>query len=528
MKEQFISGGYSITTNPQFQNKRYGITPELDKQLGMLAIECQNKNNKKMISKITGLIIQYPKVPLLKNFLSVAYSVQGNHEKAIEVNNWLITEHPDYLFAKINSAYQYIEKAQYEKVPDVLGQGMEIKLLYPERDLFHLSEVTAFYRVAIRYYTAIENLELAENRMEILKEIAPDHKDTKQAEVFLGILRLKKGIERLEEDKQRITPKEKRIVSKLSDKDAPQFNHPEIQNLYQFGLGIPHEKLKEIIALPSASLIADLENILIDANNRFDYFKELEYNEETHSFVLHALFLLKEINATESLPKILSILGSDDEFLDFWLGDHKTATLWQCIYGLGISNTAMLKQFLLQPGIDTYCKTAVSEALCQIVLHCTEKREEILTIYSDVFTIFSVAADEDNLLDAEFLGLAICDVLDCKLHELLPIIKVLFDKGYVAHGVCGDYKEIVNEFGKISKNNPKKDLYNIFELYDHVLTTWAGYNEDENGLNDKANKYFTPPVIPQQAISDKIGRNDLCPCGSGKKYKKCCMKLPMS
>ena len=21
----------------------------------------------------------------------------------------------------------------------------------------------------------------------------------------------------------------------------------------------------------------------------------------------------------------------------------------------------------------------------------------------------------------------------------------------------------------------------------------------------------------------KIGRNDLCPCGSGKKYKRCCM-----
>jgi uncharacterized protein YecA (UPF0149 family) len=24
-------------------------------------------------------------------------------------------------------------------------------------------------------------------------------------------------------------------------------------------------------------------------------------------------------------------------------------------------------------------------------------------------------------------------------------------------------------------------------------------------------------------IGPKIGRNDLCPCGSGKKYKKCCM-----
>ena len=27
---------------------------------------------------------------------------------------------------------------------------------------------------------------------------------------------------------------------------------------------------------------------------------------------------------------------------------------------------------------------------------------------------------------------------------------------------------------------------------------------------------------PQQIISQKVGRNDPCPCGSGKKFKKCC------
>ncbi|MEX1307297.1 MAG: SEC-C metal-binding domain-containing protein [Eubacteriales bacterium] len=26
----------------------------------------------------------------------------------------------------------------------------------------------------------------------------------------------------------------------------------------------------------------------------------------------------------------------------------------------------------------------------------------------------------------------------------------------------------------------------------------------------------------KQAVSNKVGRNDPCPCGSGKKYKKCC------
>jgi SWIM/SEC-C metal-binding protein len=27
---------------------------------------------------------------------------------------------------------------------------------------------------------------------------------------------------------------------------------------------------------------------------------------------------------------------------------------------------------------------------------------------------------------------------------------------------------------------------------------------------------------PKPVLSEKVGRNDSCPCGSGKKYKKCC------
>ncbi len=38
--------------------------------------------------------------------------------------------------------------------------------------------------------------------------------------------------------------------------------------------------------------------------------------------------------------------------------------------------------------------------------------------------------------------------------------------------------------------------------------------------------YFTDgsTVRPRPAVSEKIGRNDPCPCGTGKKYKKCCGK----
>ena len=40
--------------------------------------------------------------------------------------------------------------------------------------------------------------------------------------------------------------------------------------------------------------------------------------------------------------------------------------------------------------------------------------------------------------------------------------------------------------------------------------------EDENPL--------PPPVEPIKGSGEKPGRNDSCPCGSGKKYKLCCGK----
>jgi hypothetical protein len=30
-----------------------------------------------------------------------------------------------------------------------------------------------------------------------------------------------------------------------------------------------------------------------------------------------------------------------------------------------------------------------------------------------------------------------------------------------------------------------------------------------------------PAPVPRTATGEKVGRNDPCPCGSGKKYKKC-------
>jgi hypothetical protein len=316
--------------------------------------------------------------------------------------------------------------------------------------------------------------------------------------------------------KQRIAPVVK-TVAKNENHQPPAFNHPEITSLYEYGIKIPHEKLREILALPRHTLIDDLQTVLSDAINRYGHFSTIEWEEETHTFLLHALFLLMELESEESLPLILNVLESDDEFIEFWIGDHLTDTVWQCLYKLGFNQTGMLKSFLNEPGIETFCKVAVSDSLCQMVLHHPEKRNEIAGVFKEVFTTFTNASPDENLIDIEFLGLAVGYAIDAKLNELLPAIKTLFDKNIVALGVNGDFQKVKKYFSEPGKFSHKKEIYNIFELYNDVLNSWSGYNDQKEKAISKEN-------VPQPVKSDKIGRNDPCPCGSGKKYKKCCMK----
>lgn len=513
MESELTIYGYHVTSDNQLQNDRYGVNPELESQFESLYREAQNKRNKSIIEKLNQLILQYPTVPILKNYLSVAFNVQGKIDKSHEVNNWILKEHPDYLFARLNQAHRCIETQEYDKVPELLGESMEIKALYPDREIFHYSEVTSFYKCVVRYYVAMENEELAENRYNVMKTVAPDHPDTLQAKRFLKALPSNFLADFIKPTKNNVQVRESEKPVKHA---AQKFNHAEVENLYRYGISISHDTLKSIISLPQDTLATDLENILTDAVARFEFFNVQIWNDETHNFVLHSICILREINAENSLPKILEFLQSREEILDFYLGDHITETVWQCIYGLGQNSIDKLKDFLLLPKVSTYCKTAVSEALSQLVFHHPDRRHEIIAVYSDVFKAYLNLDREDQIIDGDFLGLCIADTVDCDFHELIPRIQEMYNKGIVSIEICGDFNEVMSEFSSSKKLSNRLDIYNIYELYNNIQLNWAGYNgELEN----------SDCIIPEQAVSDKIGRNESCPCGSGKKYKKCCMRV---
>ncbi len=59
-----------------------------------------------------------------------------------------------------------------------------------------------------------------------------------------------------------------------------------------------------------------------------------------------------------------------------------------------------------------------------------------------------------------------------------------------------------------------------------ALTAWADARESRGEMPGVEGLAARPParphVAPRTATGEKVGRNDPCPCGSGKKYKKCC------
>lgn len=82
---------------------------------------------------------------------------------------------------------------------------------------------------------------------------------------------------------------------------------------------------------------------------------------------------------------------------------------------------------------------------------------------------------------------------------LTPIRAFTSETGWRAHDLSTD-DEIDNIRNAITPN--------VREIHAY----WLTHREDH-----------TPALAPARHAAPRVGRNDLCPCGSGKKYKKCCL-----
>jgi hypothetical protein len=121
------------------------------------------------------LIEKYPNIPILDNYLMTAYRLSGQKKKADSLTVVSYKRYPDYLFAKINYAFYCIQKGEPYKVPEIFDHKMDLRLLYPGRKKFHLTEFMSFMGAMTLYYEAIGEREIAIRYYDMIKQVDPNY-----------------------------------------------------------------------------------------------------------------------------------------------------------------------------------------------------------------------------------------------------------------------------------------------------------------------------------------------------------------
>ena len=320
------------------------------------------------------------------------------------------------------------------------------------------------------------------------------------------------------------------------------FHYPQqMQYLYENSMRINHDLLREILALPQNELLDDLETLLKDAQHRYLEIYDVCFDLETEeylqysTFAFHALLLLGEINCDRSLDLALNFLKTPDneefsnrEFIDFYISDIITEDLWLVFYRLGIGREQKLCDFFFEKHIDEFTKCPTGNALQQIALHHQEKTKEIQGYYEEMLQRFvepEFYEDEGFNDVSQIVTFVVSDYVQTLPNPISPLVKDLYDLDLVCRGQIGTYENLIESAEKYSKFHIRK-IVDIFTFYDNAVNNWHCYNKD------KQDSHYDKRVEPVQSIQStqpyiapkNAGRNDPCPCGSGKKYKKCCLE----
>lgn len=544
---------YKITNDPEFLNKQNFVTPVIQEIIEEIHPDVE-KGRKYMIQKLQKLIAKYPKVPIFKNFLTIVYRQRGEMEKAFKLNQSLQKEHPNYFFGKINLAAEYLISQEFHKIPEILGEEMELQDLYPDRDTFHIGEFISFYQISGLYYLYTDDLEQAEIRLEMLQEI---DKDNPKVEDLAWKIRDYKYELELEQDINQEMPEEPYNLglntrSHLQTLEAPKFNFPlQMQWLYEEDYDFPENKLQKILELEREPLIKDLQKVLNDTILRHDYFMMDDENEEFTIFPIHAIFIICELRAYEAIPDILALFQQDEEFYETWFGDFINDIVSSVVFSFGQEHSIKFFDFLKLPNLYTFSKSYISEGFIHLLKEKPQLRQQLLGDYKHILNFFIEKQRDENYVDQLTYGLIISDVIDAGFKELLPEITKLYNLNVVDTEVCGELDIIERDLLDVNLRPIDTSFYksDIFEKYrlwkigyekfleqefkDLDLEEEDFFGDDDLEFDEEDDKNFDEEAFQRLILNNQDSepatkpkeprRNDPCPCGSGKKYKKCCL-----
>lgn len=244
--------------------------------------------------------------------------------------------------------------------------------------------------------------------------------------------------------------------------------------------------------------------------------------EQDYQLHFYALFLLAQFGYQEAFPTVMELISIPSDALDFLLGGAITEGLDSILYSLYDGNLDLLESYIIETQSNSYAKNAALRVYIQLYRDGKIQQQRLTDLFKK---LIYAPVIEDDTFDT-MVSAAVCD---CRLFSMLPDVKYMYDNDRVDESYYGDYADCVDSIFDYSPYH-ERVLEKINSAAD-TLRSWAMFDQpsDAKLQNDIGKKEFEKmlrkmAVSAQQPVKkEKIYPNDPCPCGSGKKYKKCCM-----
>ena len=254
--------------------------------------------------------------------------------------------------------------------------------------------------------------------------------------------------------------------------------------------------------------------------------KNLEkiYNEEDDFFGYnYAYFLLAEFKEPKAFPYLIDLLNKDEEIVEYIIGDDYPGYVPRLLASTYNGDDKALFDIIENRQINEFIRCSTLQTFAILYLYGVKDRKFIVNYLKK---LLDEREENDNSYLYEEIIEEVCHLKLIELTEEIDKILYIIENDEERE----DLKNALKDKSKINRNvYPFKPFYEY--IYDTVgiMEEWQCFRYIEDEEFEKSDDYIICQYIIQKRKENymntkvDIGRNDLCYCGSGKKYKKCCM-----
>lgn len=292
-----------------------------------------------------------------------------------------------------------------------------------------------------------------------------------------------------------------------------------VEKLKYYTPELPKEAITEALKQKEAITPKLLEMLEYTKENL-----EKIYNEEDDFFGYnYAYFLLAEFKEPKALPYLIDLLNKDEEIVEYMIGEDYPGYVPRLLASTYNGDDKALFNIIENKQINEFIRCSTLQTFAILYLYGVKDRAFLVNYLKK---LLDEREENDNSYLYEEIIEEVCHLKLTELTEEIDKILYIIENDEERE----DLKNTLKDKSKINRNlYPFKPLYEY--IYDTVgiMEEWQCFRYIEDEEFEKSDDYIICQYIIQKRKENymntkvDIGRNDLCYCGSGKKYKKCCM-----